>query len=943
MNLLRCHILGFGKLANQTLSFTRGMNVVFAANEGGKSTLQRFLMALLYGQLRSDLKAQRRMESWVDQFRPWRGTEYGGTLWCALAGGRELEIHRTFGREEARMEIRTAGGEEITREYETQRNGDVVFAAAHLGLAKELFESIAVVRESETAALAHREPLRDRIANLAQAGDEKLSVRLSLVKLEEALETIGSDRAPTRPYKQALDRFLELEQERKELEEQRSQCSMWVHETQELRREIERLEHDLSTAARGVVDARWREARLKVQNLEEADRDLGAIRAEVEALQADPDFPTHRLDDLNRFSTERENLERSMAEIRRQIQKADLQHDVGEEELGKLAAYASLQESVEPERITEWFVNYLSLSRQKDEAQRSMNRLTEELSLLQGGIDALCPALRDTRVDWEKKARLAAEEERTVSQQNLAMAEKIAKGKADHTRLSGKATGRGIIAGMALLAFVASAAAVIAGTLPQALGFSIAAILGVAGAIFLRMALHLKAEAQQAKRAWEATEAGLDRVREQAQSAQSELDEAVSESGLASAEEFLAAARQAALDRQRYDDLKQRLVEAGRKHTQLQLETDSVYTQLKECLNHVGLNCAPGNVKNPVDTLRTNMRRCVEFQAAQRRLEAQIETWRTDEDGVAVQLRANEARIQEILGEGKVTTTEAFRKACRNSDRLRELQAREKSRTREFERMCDHLTLDQWRARLEELEGMRGEDKEDRPAGEEVSSKLPCLPYLPTVEEAEQGEKRTAAILAGRREEHARLEERVRQAFQYFRSPAEVEEDLAAARITVDELVLNRKALTLALEGIRSLARLQQEVCAPQLNRMAEERFLQICPGRYEEVKVDPDFRVQVREQGTPELRAAESLSRGTQDQLYFALRFGVLELLGNEQEPCPCLLDEPFVAYDHERMCAAFRILEQESARRQLFLFTCCEDVRDQALALGAHLVTLS
>jgi uncharacterized protein YhaN len=107
-------------------------------------------------------------------------------------------------------------------------------------------------------------------------------------------------------------------------------------------------------------------------------------------------------------------------------------------------------------------------------------------------------------------------------------------------------------------------------------------------------------------------------------------------------------------------------------------------------------------------------------------------------------------------------------------------------------------------------------------------------------------------------------------------------------------------------------------------------------------VKIDPDFRIQVREPGSPELRAAESLSRGTQDQLYFALRFGVLELLGNEEEPCPCMLDEPFVAYDHERMCAAFGILEQEAARRQLFLFTCREDVRDQALARGAHLVPL-
>ena len=59
MNLLRSHILGFGKLRNRNFEFQNGLNLIFAANEGGKSTLQRFLVASLYGQLRSDLKVQR--------------------------------------------------------------------------------------------------------------------------------------------------------------------------------------------------------------------------------------------------------------------------------------------------------------------------------------------------------------------------------------------------------------------------------------------------------------------------------------------------------------------------------------------------------------------------------------------------------------------------------------------------------------------------------------------------------------------------------------------------------------------------------------------------------------------------------------------------------------------------------------------------------------------
>jgi len=143
MILLRGHILGFGKLRDRILDFQDGLNLVFAENEGGKSTLQRFLVGLLYGQLRSDLRVQRRLDPWVEQYKPWHGPEYGGILWCRLTDGHEVEIHRSFGKEETRIEIRASTGEDITGQYEQQRNGEVLFAPFHLGMPKELFESVA--------------------------------------------------------------------------------------------------------------------------------------------------------------------------------------------------------------------------------------------------------------------------------------------------------------------------------------------------------------------------------------------------------------------------------------------------------------------------------------------------------------------------------------------------------------------------------------------------------------------------------------------------------------------------------------------------------------------------------------------------------------------------------------------------------------------------------
>jgi DNA repair exonuclease SbcCD ATPase subunit len=941
VNLLRCHVLGFGKLANFPLTFARGLNVVYAVNEGGKSTLQRFIVALLYGQLRPDVKAQRRLESWVESFKPWRAPDYGGTLWCELANGRELEIYRTFGRDDSRFEIRTTGGEDITRQYETLRNSDVVFAAAHLGLSKELFESVAVIRESETAELRHRETLRDRIANLAHSGDEKLSVRLSLVKLEEAIESVGSERAPTRPYKQALDRLQELREERDELETQRRHCRAWIQERVRLGSEIEGLEQGLKAAGRGVIDARWRDAQLRVRTLEEVDNEIRNLAGEIESLEADPEFPVHRLDDLNRLIADSDNITRRLDEIRRLKQDALFRCEQFETELRKLAAYGALQASVEPEKITEWFVNYLSLSRQRDDLQRTANRLLEEAAALMSKLDALNPVLQDDSIDWERKARQAAEEERSASQQGMVLAEMVAQGRADHARVVGKTRRAVSLAALALLGALGAATAGSAAGL-LTFGLSVAAALALLGAVLMAMASKSRSVARQAKQNLQNLDLGLNRLREQAQAAQREVQQAVTSSGLSTTEEFLTAARQAILDRQRLGDLEPRIHEAEQQHSQIQGEAEAVYAHLKECLAKVGLGCAPGNLKAPVDTLRANMRRHAEFQAGHRNVVQEIEALQADEEIVAARASEVASRIRAVLGEAGVATPDEFRRACENCRRLLDLRSREALRVREFERLRGTFTLDQWRARLEELQRLRGGSGSDDHEESSTVKKIPFLPYLPTVEEAEQEERRLADLLSGKREEYARLVERVRQAFHNYRTPAEIEEDLAEADQAVQRLTLNRKALTLALESIRSLARLQQEVCAPQLNRAVEERFLLICPGRYEEVKIDPDFRIQVREQGAVELRAAESLSRGTQDQLYFAVRFGVLELLANGQEPCPCLLDEPFVAYDQERLTAAFRILEVEAGRRQLFLFTCREDVRAAALERGAHLVAL-
>ncbi len=96
---------------------------------------------------------------------------------------------------------------------------------------------------------------------------------------------------------------------------------------------------------------------------------------------------------------------------------------------------------------------------------------------------------------------------------------------------------------------------------------------------------------------------------------------------------------------------------------------------------------------------------------------------------------------------------------------------------------------------------------------------------------------------------------------------------------------------------------------------------------RYEWLTVEdvgpsaPQLEVRRRGQEFPE-RVATPLSRGTIQQIYFALRLAMVDQVEGE-EPLPIFLDEMFVNWDPNRTAGGLDVLAQMPRERQTFLFT--------------------
>jgi uncharacterized protein YhaN len=110
----------------------------------------------------------------------------------------------------------------------------------------------------------------------------------------------------------------------------------------------------------------------------------------------------------------------------------------------------------------------------------------------------------------------------------------------------------------------------------------------------------------------------------------------------------------------------------------------------------------------------------------------------------------------------------------------------------------------------------------------------------------------------------------------------------------------------------------------PDVIRAAESHFERITAGRYTRIVAPPgDASLRVETEGG-EGRVTDELSRGTAEQLYLALRFGLVEEFARHAEPLPVVMDDILVNFDAERATRAAAGIRDLSARHQVLYFTC-------------------
>lgn len=185
MQIDRAAIFRFGKLAERTVDFAPGINIVYGKNEAGKTTLHAFLTAMLFG-LEKGRGRAKGTEGYL-RYEPWHAPSYYSGALQFSVGGRPFYLERNFYHKEPRARLcNLADGEELSVAY-----GDLGMLLG--GVTREAYENTCDIPQCRAVTGAELTGLlAEYLSDMSDGGNAGIRVTRAVEKLEQKKRSLQS-------------------------------------------------------------------------------------------------------------------------------------------------------------------------------------------------------------------------------------------------------------------------------------------------------------------------------------------------------------------------------------------------------------------------------------------------------------------------------------------------------------------------------------------------------------------------------------------------------------------------------------------------------------------------------------------------------------------------------------------------------------------------------
>ena len=233
MQINKININNYGNLSNKEINLDNKINIIYGKNEAGKSTLLNFIESMFFG---ANKNKGKKIIPDFDRYNPWNNGEYSGTIDYQLENGEEFHIYRDF--KKKNPQILNKLGKDISQEFNIDKKSGNQFFTEQTGMDRSLIDSTIITEQNQVELdEGTQNQLLQKIANLSESGEEELSYKKIMDKLNKMLlNEVGTERSQLKPLNitiSKIDDYQNKIQDIKQYENERFEITQEIADIQE--------------------------------------------------------------------------------------------------------------------------------------------------------------------------------------------------------------------------------------------------------------------------------------------------------------------------------------------------------------------------------------------------------------------------------------------------------------------------------------------------------------------------------------------------------------------------------------------------------------------------------------------------------------------------------------------------------------------------------------
>lgn len=318
MKIKNIKVNAYGNIENKDINLEEGINIIHGANESGKSTLLNYIISIFYGISRNK---EGKALSDYEKYKPWNSNEFSGRISYKLENGEKYEIFRDFNKKNPK--IYNDKLEDISDRFETDKKDGSKFFIEQTGIDKQMYLSTVVSTQEEVRLdEKNQNMLIQKIANLAGTGEDNVSYKKALIKLQEKIrDEIGTNKTSQKPINiiekeivEINNKIVETEKYRNrkyEIDAEKEQILSELKELEQQKQILQELQNSMKSEeeTKNRLEIREKNRKDNIAKINELTNQKNTINAESERVQS----AKNHLQDI--IKGHKENIEKLNSEI----------------------------------------------------------------------------------------------------------------------------------------------------------------------------------------------------------------------------------------------------------------------------------------------------------------------------------------------------------------------------------------------------------------------------------------------------------------------------------------------------------------------------------------------------------------------------------------------------------------------------------------------------